>query len=130
MNLTCCTEAKENDHLFVEPGMAGVSGCCWHCNVLNDIKFCPFCGTPIAIPTAEEAEEAILSAMPTPEQRALAEAFAIEQQRRMRDKYWWPTGYVDIAGRYEWRRYDKLGLLERCFQPDGEDPNESMARLA
>lgn len=51
----CCKEFEDsstyNDEVFEPPIEYSdgwqINGCCGHCYVVTDIKYCPFCGTKL-----------------------------------------------------------------------------------
>jgi hypothetical protein len=60
--MDCCQQMAENiepdnfinrnaSHILLdkETGKIDITGCCFNCNVVEDIKYCPFCGKEIVI---------------------------------------------------------------------------------
>jgi rRNA maturation endonuclease Nob1 len=50
----CCKELEGCKVITQEDsGSWNIMGCCYHCYVAENIKFCPFCGAPLATTTAK-----------------------------------------------------------------------------
>jgi hypothetical protein len=47
--MMCCERLEEDKEVLRQgEGKINVLGCCMHCYQLEDLKYCPYCGTPMA----------------------------------------------------------------------------------